>query len=143
MVKSIFKLLLLLIIGIMIYNYFMGTPEEKQNVERIVSEFKDFAGSVVDLVKSEKEKFDKGKYDQALDKIGDTLDKVKESVKQNDAYRKDVEKLLSQKENLRRELSEIDDSQEPSIDTSKIKKELEELIQQTEQLLKRLSEPQR
>ena len=69
MIRSLIKLLFILIVGVLIYNYFLGTPEEKENAKNIFSEVKDVAVGVKQLIKSEREKFDKGKYDDAVDKM--------------------------------------------------------------------------
>jgi hypothetical protein len=70
MIRSLLKIGLLLVAGILVYNYFLGTDEEKQQSKKIFGQLKGVAGSAVELVKSEREKFDAGKYDKALDKIG-------------------------------------------------------------------------
>lgn len=80
MIKGLLKLGLLLVIGIVLYNYFMGTPEEKAGSERIFSEIRDLGKSVANLVKAEKEKFDAGKYDSALEKIGEAFVNLKEKA---------------------------------------------------------------
>ena len=69
MIKSLLKLLVILVVGILIYNLFLGTDEEKQGAKKIVGEVKDVGVAVKDLVKSEKEKFDKGKYDKAGESV--------------------------------------------------------------------------
>ena len=56
MIRKLFKLLFILIIGVLIYNYFLGTPEEKENAKQIFSEVKDVAVGVKELVQQEKAK---------------------------------------------------------------------------------------
>ena len=75
--KSILRLGLLLVAGILVYNFFLGTPEEKEQSKVIFREVKDLGKAAVDLLKSEKNKFDEGKYDGALDKIGNLFDSLK------------------------------------------------------------------
>ena len=137
MIKALLKLLVILVIGILIYNYFLGTPQEKKGVEKIVKEFKDFGGSVADLLKSEKEKFDKGKYDDALNKIGNTLKDLKESLKgQGEAYSNDINDLLEKKEQLSDELEKMEkNAKDSGVDTSKVKEQLRSLLEETQRLL--------
>ncbi len=137
MIKALLKLLVILVIGILIYNYFLGTPQEKKGVEKIVKEFKDFGGSVADLLKSEKEKFDKGKYDDALSKIGNTLKDLKESLKgQGEAYSNDINDLLEKKEQLSDELEKMEkNAKDSGVDTSKVKEQLRSLLEETQRLL--------
>lgn len=137
MIKALFKLLVLLVIGILIYNYFLGTPQEKKGVEKIVKEFKEFGGSVADLLKSEKEKFDKGKYDDALDKIGNTLKDLKESIQgKGEQYSNDIDELIKKKEQLSEELQKLEKNAENSgVDTSKVKDQLRSLLEETQRLI--------
>ena len=80
MIKSAFKLvaflLVVLVVGIVAYNYFLGTEEEQENSRRIIDQVRGLGSSVVNLLYSEKEKFDQGKYDSALEKIGDAIELV-------------------------------------------------------------------
>ena len=67
----------LLIVG---YNYFLGDEQEKQNSKEIIGQVKTLTGSVVDLLKTEKEKYDKGKYDNAMEKLQSTFSVLKEKA---------------------------------------------------------------
>ena len=69
MIKTIIQLAVVLVLFLLVYNYFMGTGEEKQNAKEIFREMKDVGVAVKDLLKSEKEKFDSGKYDNAIEKM--------------------------------------------------------------------------
>lgn len=140
MVKALIKLLVILVFGILIYNYFLGTPSEKKGVEKIVKEFKDFGSSVTDLLKSEKEKFDKGKYDNALDKIGQTLKDLKASLKDKGSrYNDELDKLMEKKQQLTDELNKLDQKQEQNgVDTSEVKQKLKDLLDETQQLMNEL-----
>lgn len=78
--KNLIKFGLLLVAGILVYNYFYGTPTEKENSENIFAEFKDVGVSVVDLMKEEKVKYDDGKYDEAIDKMKGAVEKMKDKI---------------------------------------------------------------
>ena len=151
MIKSLFKLLALLVLGIMIYNYFLGSEQEKEGAKKIFGEMKDVGVAVKDLLKMEKEKFDAGKYDKAVDKIGDVLDGLKRNAKDFDEkYLDRIEDLEQKRQELRRSLSEYEqetkritkDGEEftprGGQDSSALKKELEELLKETEALIKEL-----
>ena len=69
MIKSILRLAAILVVGILFYNYFLGTPTEKEQSKKVFSKVKDLGRDAWDLLKTEKEKLDEGKYDEALDKI--------------------------------------------------------------------------
>ncbi len=78
--KNLIKFGLLLVAGILVYNYFYGTPTEKEKSEKIFAEFKDVGVSVVDLMKEEKVKYDDGKYDEAIDKMKGAVENMKAKI---------------------------------------------------------------
>lgn len=138
MIRSLLKLLFILIIGVLIYNYFLGTPEEKENAKQIFSEVKDVAVGVKDLVKAEKEKFDKGKYDNAIDKIGELLSKLKSKAKDIDEkYIDRISDLEKKKDQLKDAISNYDDEDERIGDTQKdsMVNELDQLLRDAESLV--------
>lgn len=140
MIKSLFKLLAVLVVGILIYNLVLGTSEEKAGAKKIVTEVKDVGVAVKDLLKTEKEKFDKGKYDKAVDKIGDMLSGLKRNAKDFDEkYLKRIEELEKKRDTLKRELSNYDESgsgaNAKSSDSSRIKNDSKNLLKEVEDLL--------
>ena len=138
MIRSLLKLLFIVVLGILVYNYFLGTPEEKENSRAIFREVKDVAIGVKDLIKSEKEKFDKGKYDKAVDKIGDLLSKLKRKAKDFDEkYIDRISDLEKKKNELKDAISEFDET-DARIETDKkdsLVNELDQLLQESERLV--------
>jgi len=82
MIKSVIKIGLLLIIGIVGYNYFFGDEQEKAQSKAIIGKTVDAAKAGVGLIKGEIDKFKEGKYDNALDKIGGLLSKAKNKAEE-------------------------------------------------------------
>lgn len=80
MIGRILKFGILLVIGIVAYNYFLGTPEEKAKSKEIIGKVSDIGKAGVGLIREEVQKFKDGKYDRALDKIHNGLVKAKEEV---------------------------------------------------------------
>ena len=77
MIRSLLKLALLAVVCIVIYNYFFGSASEKDQSRRI---FKGVGGVFTEmrgLVRSEKDKFDAGKYDAALSKMQDVIQRLR------------------------------------------------------------------
>ncbi|MFQ5445452.1 MAG: hypothetical protein ACE5FF_00825 [Saprospiraceae bacterium] len=155
MIKSLLKLLAILVIGILIYNYFLGTPSEKEGAQKIFREFKDVGVAVTDLLKSEKQKFDAGKYDNAVNKIGDLLDGLKRNAQDFDEqYLQRIKDLEKKREELSRQLSEYqqeddrinqgDDKFTPKSDrdSSGLKRDLQKLLDETEQLIQEMQSKQ-
>lgn len=109
MIKSIIKLGLLLVVGVLVYNFFLGSPEEKAQSQNVFNKGKDVIVSVGDLLKSEKTKFDSGKYDTALDKIGGAFDGIRDKAReiQDEGYLDRLNDLDEKRKELQEELSEI------------------------------------
>ena len=145
--KSILRLGLLLVAGILVYNFFLGTPEEKEQSKVIFREVKDLGKAAVDLLKSEKNKFDEGKYDGALDKIGNLFDSLKnkaediedsqllDRIAELEDKRKALEKHLDESE-----VQTYDNAGEEKRDKEAIEEEWKELIQETEELMKKMED---
>jgi hypothetical protein len=109
MVRSLIKLGLLLVAGILVYNYFLGTDEEKEQSRKIFGQLKGVAGSAVELVKSEREKFDHGKYDKALDKIGGVYQGLRSKAQfLDDKVLSRLDDLEKRKAGLEKELNQLE-----------------------------------
>ncbi|MCB9308190.1 MAG: hypothetical protein H6565_16450 [Lewinellaceae bacterium] len=109
MIRSLLKLGLTLVVAILVYNYFFGTDSEKENSRKIFGQVRDVVVSVGQLVKSEKQKFDSGKYDAALEKLGGAYKAVREQAKHLDASMlKRLDELEQRKSNLQQELDAIE-----------------------------------
>ena len=154
MIKSILKLGVLLVVGLVGYNFFLGTPEEKAEARETISKVKE-AGKVVGgvlldlgkdgvaLIKKERMKFKQGKYDEAVEEVGgliskikdkvegeggELLDKVKELEKQKDAISSAIEKAKGTTEGITGETKE------------KLTKDFENLTDQASEVLEQLED---
>ena len=135
MIRSILRLAVLLVIGILVYNFFFGTEVEKENSQKVFQEVKEVAVSVKDLIKSEREKFDEGKYDQALSKMGDLFGQLKEKaqeVEDNNYLEK-----LADLDKKRKELEKDWDAHRPETESEQkdFQNELKKLMEETEALI--------
>jgi hypothetical protein len=141
MFKWIFRLIFIFIIGLLLYNYFLGDPEEKQLSKEIATQAKSLGKSLSTLVVSEKEKFDRGKYDDALDKVGgfiSGLKKEKDSMSEESLLK--LQQLEEQKNNLQVHLEKVDKmpAEEKEVENKSLKQELEALIKGADSLLQSL-----
>ena len=111
MIKLLFKLIALAVVGILTFNFFFGSPEEKETSRRVVGQVRDLSASVFDLLKSEKEKYDQGKYDQALSKIKTAIGiekrRASELGREGDACLQDCEKMEQEELDIERRLAEL------------------------------------
>lgn len=147
--KTIIQLAVVLVVFLLVYNYFMGTSEEKETSKEIFKELKDVGVAVKDLLKSEKEKFDAGKYDNAIQKmrllISDLETNAREvapeyvdRIKNLEEKRQDLQGQLDQAKNTAEEAGE------QAKKVEKLNNDMDQLMQETEQIMneiKRKSEP--
>lgn len=145
MIRSVIKFGLLLVVLVVGYNLFFGSEEEKAQSKEIISKGKDvltevfdFGKSAIQLLKSEKGKFDEGKYDGDLDKLGDIFDKWKdkaETIQDSDLVEKIVDlerKRLSLSQEMEKSRPEGYDQQEQK----KLTEDWEKLLFETETVMK-------
>ncbi len=78
--RTLIKLALLLVIGLLAYNYFLGTPDEQQQSRVILGKAKELGGEAWDLLRSERSKMKEGKYDGALDRLEALYASLKEQA---------------------------------------------------------------
>jgi vacuolar-type H+-ATPase subunit E/Vma4 len=83
MIRSLLKLGFMAVICIVIYNRFFGTDTEKDQSKRIFKGVGSVFTEVRTLVKSEREKFDAGKYDAALGKMQGVLENLRTHASDN------------------------------------------------------------
>jgi hypothetical protein len=83
MFKLLFRLLFVLVVGVLVYNYFLGTPEEKDTSRAIFQSVKQLGKSTWALLKSEKAKLNDGKYDTALEKINTLFGQLRSHAREN------------------------------------------------------------
>lgn len=132
--RNLFTLAVILVLGILVYNRFLGDPEEqaqaKTTFQTIGKAFKEVGGAVGTLLKSEKEKFDEGKYDQAMDKIGDLFKKMGEKAKdfgeKSDEYLDKLSELKKQKDALQEKIDEFKGKEMTDEESVEVNEELKD-----------------
>ena len=133
MIKGLLKLGALLVVGILCYNYFLGTPEEKESSKRIFKTVGELGKSVGNLIQSERQKWDEGKYDGALDKMSNLFDEIKGKAGEKKEWLDKFEELDLERLRLKEKASSdtiISEEQK-----SKMKEEMEKLINETKELV--------
>ena len=109
MISSLLKIAALLVAGILIYNYFFGSNDEQENSRKVFGQIRGVVSSVGQLVRSEKDKFDAGKYDAALDKLGGVYKAMRTQARHLDEkVIKRLDGLEDRKAELEQELNEIE-----------------------------------
>lgn len=142
--RNLIKLILFAVIGLVAYNYYYGNEVEKARSEKVIDGVKEVFGSIKDLAISEKEKFDEGKYDKALEKIGSVFEDFRDkSAELGD----DLRDRLADLEDEKIELEErIEEKKKEGLwteeDKDKTKEEFRDLIKKSEELFKDIKEGQ-
>ena len=135
MIKHALKLGFLLLIGILGYNYFFGTAAEKETSQKIFGQVKEVAVSVKDLVKQEKNKFDAGKYDKALQKLGNAYKGIREKLGGIDKKLLDrIDHLDDRKAKLQKEIREVEKSGDVD-KQNELQGKLTKLVEDTEKVI--------
>lgn len=130
MIRKVISTLIVLVIGILAYNFFFGNPEEKQQAKEIFGKGAEVVGAGADLLKAEYQKFKDGKYDKALDKIGNLLSNLKEKGGEVVGEIDDWQQRKGEWDNKKNDLEELLKSGSDTIDGEKAKKAIEELEQE-------------
>ena len=104
MIGRILKIGLILIAGYLGYTYFLGNPEEKAQSREIVGDIgqagKKIFGKIGVMLNKQKDNFDEGKHDEALAKVGEELDKLKQRAKDDRILERAIEKLGEEKDKI-------------------------------------------
>lgn len=130
MIGFLVKLAIVAVIGVLAYNYFFGSDEEKAQSAKTFGQMKEVAVSVGQLAKSEKEKFEAGKYDDALDKLGAAYVKLREGAQKLDAsLLKRIDGLEARKGKLEQDLAELEKSDAAAEQKARRKAELEKELE--------------
>lgn len=137
MIKSLLKLGLLLVVGIVAYNSFFGDEQEKEQAKEITRSVKDIGKSAWGLLKSERQKFKDGKYDEAINKVEDLYGSMKEKAK----ALKDSD-MLNKIADLEKKRQEIEDKylNDSDAEKEKAKKEIDQLLDETEKVMNELDQ---
>lgn len=138
MIRSLIKIGLVLLVGIVGYNYFFGTEAEKESSRKIVNKAKDLGKSVGGLFKSERAKFDEGKYDDALAKVGNVFDGLKRKAKDGGELLDRIKDLEKKKDELKDKVALADkegDGEASKAKVASLKAEFKQLLDETETLV--------
>lgn len=113
MIGFVIKLAIVVVIGVLGYNYFLGSAEEKAQSTKVFGQVKDVAVSVGELAKSEKQKYDAGKYDAALDKLAGAYQAAREGAQKLDAgMLRKIGELENRKDALKDEIEAIEQAEQ-------------------------------
>ncbi|WP_373548823.1 hypothetical protein [Haliscomenobacter sp.] len=150
--RSLIKLGLILVVAILGYNYFFGDPQEKAQSKEIFKKVGELGKASWSLLKSEKAKLDDGKYDTAIDKIGNVYDDLRSRARSSNDREslQRLSELEQERLDLEQRIAEIDaekDRQAGSkrpltttlvADEKELKIDLRRLLSDTETLMRQM-----
>lgn len=142
MIRKLLTFIIVLAAGLLAYNFFLGTPEEQAKAKETTSSIKEAGKSVIDLLKSEKEKFSQGKFSDDLDRLGNIFNGVKDQA--GDArskYSDEFAKLEEMKKDLERKAKELEGQSEENVSVKgeNLQKELETFMTKFKNLTEKIS----
>ena len=107
MIKRLLSLAVMLIIGLLAYNLMFGDEADKENAKQITN-------GVKELVRSTKEKYKNGEYNEAIGKIGDIFNNLKDKADKvsNGEYADDIDALQQRKERLEEMLRALEQKED-------------------------------
>ena len=164
MIWNLIKLGAILVLGVLVYNRFLGTDAEKESSKKVFGQMRGLVVSVRDLVKEERQKFDKGKYDKVMDQLGgaykalrdkaefvdkNVLQRLDDLEKRKQALQKEVDNMKSEpeeeptpaptkgvKRDKKKEELQAAKAADKKAKMEQLQKEMESLLNDSEQLLK-------
>jgi len=80
-------IVLAFVVGLMGYNMFFGTEEDKARGQAVAKETKELVGSVVGFLKAEKENYDSGKYEDAMQKLNKAFKNISNKAKESRSWK--------------------------------------------------------
>ena len=119
--KNLIFLIILILAGIVGYMYFFGKGEDRARAESVVKETRELGKSVSDFLKRQKERYDDGEFDNLMDKISKTLNKVRDKTS------KTTEEEADELRELEKELRQIEPEKLSEENRARLRKLLEEL----------------
>ncbi|MBC6995542.1 hypothetical protein QWY85_12975 [Neolewinella lacunae] len=132
MIRTLLKIGLLLVVGLLGYNYFFGDAEEKAQSREIVGKAGELGKDAWNLLVSERQKMREGKYDDALEKLDGLYTSLRGKAKElqdSDALAR-IQELNERRLELEKALGS--DGSELS---SAAKRKLDDLTADTEELM--------
>ena len=142
--RSLLKLGLFLVVGILIYNYFFGTVEEKAQSKEIFTKVRDLGREAWGLLKTEKTKFDDGKYDEAVDRVGGLYQKLSRTARQlNDTKALErLERLEEKRQEIETQLDDQNGENLSAAEKEDVRRQWNELMRETEKLMNDMEKDQ-
>jgi len=137
MIRKLISLVILAVIGLMGYNMFFGTEEDKARGQAVAKETKELVGSVIGFLKAEKENYDSGKFDNAMQKLNKAVKNVSQKAQEIGGSMPERVRQLEDKKNQLDELIQINKNSkmaDPKKESDKIKDEMSDILKELQEI---------
>ncbi len=146
MLKGLFQLFVIVLIGVLIYNYFLGSPEEKATSKEIFTKAGDLGKAAFNLLRSEKEKFEQGKYDEAVSQVGGLINSLRSQAQENKdgAAIRSIDDLERRRKSIEAQVTELEklrqsgDRLAAKARETQIRDDWQQLLKATESVLNKM-----
>ncbi len=130
------RFLIIVIAGAVAYYYFWGNEPEKEKAQTIVDNTTELVSSLTTFLKSEKDKYDEGKYDKFFDKVGNILGSIKNEINYSDKRMVDhFDDIDSEVKELEKQMEKIKDKDLTDGEKRFFEDKMNQLLLKSEELL--------
>ncbi len=137
MIRKLISLVIFAVIGLMGYNMFFGTDEDKARGQAVAKETKELVGSIFGFLKAEKENYDAGKFDNAMDKMNKAFKNISQKAKEVGGDLPERMKDLEQKKDQLDRLIEVNKNSkmaDPKKENDKIQDEMSDILKELQDI---------
>lgn len=134
--RSIIKLVLIVLIAVLGYNYFWGSTDERSESREIVTQVQDLGKSIGGLIMSEKEKLQAGKYDGLFNNLENIFKKLETQIRSGDIEKREqLNNLEQDKKDLEKEVKDAEEYEVSPDKKNELEARMKVLLEKTEKLL--------
>jgi hypothetical protein len=139
MIGRILKIGLILVAGYLGFTYFFGNAEEKAQSREIVGDIgqagKKIFGKIGVMLNKQKDNFDEGKHDEALAKVGEELDKLKQKAKDDRILERAIDRLEIEKDKIAEKIQNASPEEKKNL-----KDRFKNLVDKTQEVLQNMED---
>ncbi len=135
MIRKLISLVILVVVGLMGYNMFFGTEEDKARGKAVTKEFKELTGAIGGFLKAEKENYNAGKYDDAMTKLNKAFKNISNKAQEIGGNLPERVKELEEKKDQLDKLIDLNKNSkmaDPKKESEKIDDEMNDIIKELE-----------
>jgi len=137
MIRKLISLVILVVVGLMGYNMFFGTEEDKARGKAVTKEFKELTGAIGGFLKAEKENYDAGKFEDAMQKLNKAFRNISSKAQEIGGNLPErVKELEEKKEQLDRLIETNKNSRiaDPKKENDKIEDEMSDILKELQDI---------